>query len=191
MRSSTVQVISLDILRKNILPAIAIGQELLLVVQQLLMVFNRKLEVRSFHDGIHRACLLAEATVNALGHIDVVLSRTATVVTARLSFDGDRLCWADGFAQLTGNAALFAGGISSQGVLATEAWADGAFLEWVVDRQLGLHGNLQGLHEPTKHLGEHQLPGRKVQNALGVESLRGMNVALPRRKATILGKETD
>jgi hypothetical protein len=43
------------------------------------------------------------------------------------------LCRTDGFAELTSDAALLAGGVSAEGVLATEARADGSLLEGVVD----------------------------------------------------------
>lgn len=43
------------------------------------------------HDGIHGAGLLAEAAVDALGHVDVVTRGAAAAVGAGLSLDGDRL----------------------------------------------------------------------------------------------------
>jgi hypothetical protein len=40
---------------------------------------------------------------------------------------------ADGFAELAGDAALFAGGVAAQGVLTAETGGDWTFLEGVVD----------------------------------------------------------
>ena len=37
-----------------------------------LVSFSSELKVGTFYNGIHRACLLAESTVNALGHVNVV-----------------------------------------------------------------------------------------------------------------------
>ncbi len=43
------------------------------------------------------------------------------------------MCWADGFAELAGDATFFAGRVAAQGVFAAEARGDGAFFEGVVD----------------------------------------------------------
>lgn len=63
--------------RKLGLPFVAVFDQLLLVVQELLVQKCRVLVVRSLDDGINGACLLAEATEDALSHIDIVLSGTA------------------------------------------------------------------------------------------------------------------
>ena len=43
------------------------------------------------HDGVHGTGLLAEAAVDALGHVDVVARGSAAAVSARLRLDGDGL----------------------------------------------------------------------------------------------------
>lgn len=43
------------------------------------------------HNGINRAGLLAEATVDALGHINVIACSSPAAVSASLSLDGDGL----------------------------------------------------------------------------------------------------
>lgn len=77
---------------------------------------------------------MAVAAVNALRHIDVVAGRSSAAVFALFRFNCDGLCWADGFAEFAGDAALLAGRVTSQSVFATETGRDGALLEWVVDR---------------------------------------------------------
>ena len=64
--------IGLDVGLDLNLPLVPVLQQLLLVVQQLLVGLGGVLEVGPFHDGVHRASLLAEAAVNALGHVNVV-----------------------------------------------------------------------------------------------------------------------
>ena len=62
------------------LPLVAILDELLLVVEELLVEEGSVLKVWSLDDSIDWAGLLAESTENALGHIDVVLGGTARAV---------------------------------------------------------------------------------------------------------------
>lgn len=114
------------------LPLVSVREELLLIIQKLLARLCRVLGVRALHDGIHGARLLTEAAVNALGHINVVARRSSAAIFSLFSFDCDGLCRADGLAQLAGDAALLARGVSSQSMFATEARGDGALLERVV-----------------------------------------------------------
>lgn len=88
------------------LPAVTVVQKLGLVVQELLTGLRGVFEVRSFHDRVHRTGLLAEATVDALRHVDVVPCRPTAAVRARFSFDRDRLGRADRFTEFTCDAAL-------------------------------------------------------------------------------------
>ena len=67
---------------------------------------------------------MAVAAVDALGHVDVVARGAAGAVFTRFGLDGDGLCRTDCLAEFAGNAALFAVGIATQGVLATEARAE-------------------------------------------------------------------
>lgn len=115
------------------LPLVTVREQLLLVVEQLFPRLGGVLGIRALDNGVYGARLLAEAAVDALGHVDVVAGCAAGAVGALLGFDGDGLCWADGFAQLAGNAALFARRVAAQGVLATEAGRDGALLEGIED----------------------------------------------------------
>lgn len=115
------------------LPLVTVREQLLLVVEQLFPCLGGVLGVRALDNGVYGARLLAEAAVDALGHVNVVAGCAAGAVGALLGFDSDGLCWADGFAQLAGDAALFAGRVAAQGVLATEAGRDGTLLEGVED----------------------------------------------------------
>lgn len=103
----------------------------------LYIVSNLTLHVRLCHltldNGVNRARLLAETAVDALCHVNVVARCPPAAVHALLGLDCDGLRRADGLAELAGNAALLAGGVPSQGVLATEAGGNGALLEGVED----------------------------------------------------------
>lgn len=108
------------------LPLVAVGKELLLVVQQLLAGLGGVLGVGALDDGVDGARLLAVAAVDALGHVDVVARRAAGAVGPLLGLDGDGLRRAHGLAELAGDAALFAGGVAAEGVFAAEAGGNGA-----------------------------------------------------------------
>src|SRR5690606_22202740 len=133
-------------------PAVAIGKELFLVVVKFFAGFGREFKIRTFHDGVHRACFLAETAIDALHHVDVVTHRTAgAVVAARTGLDGDGLRRADRFAKLAGDAAFLAVWITAQRVLATEARRDRTFFMRVVQRRLGreelAHGKKERAYE--------------------------------------------
>src|SRR5689334_24800946 len=108
--------VELDVLGELTLPTVAVGEQSLLVVIQLLARLGRELEVGALDDGIDRAGLLAEATVDALGHVDVVARGAPAAVVARLGLDGDGLGGTDRLAELAGDAALLAVGIAAQRV---------------------------------------------------------------------------
>jgi len=111
-----------DIARDFAFPTVAISKELVLVIVEFFAGFGREFEIRTFHDGIHRACFLAETAIDALHHIDVVTHRAAgAVVAARTSLDGDGLRRADRFAKLAGDAAFFTVRITAQRVLSNVA----------------------------------------------------------------------
>jgi len=76
---------------------------------------------------------LAETTVDALGHVDIVAGSSSASILTLLGLDGNSLGGANGLAQLTGNASLFTSGVAAEGVLATETRTDGTLLEGVVD----------------------------------------------------------
>lgn len=76
---------------------------------------------------------MAEAAVYALRHVNVVASGSPAPICPGLGLDCDSLCWADGLAQLAGNASLLAGGIATEGMLTAKASTEGALLKRVVD----------------------------------------------------------
>lgn len=115
------------------LPFIPIRQQLLLVIQQLLPCLGGILGIGAFDDGIHGATFLAEAAVDAFGHVDVVAGGATRAVLALFGLNGDGAGGADSFAELAGNAAFFACGVAAQCVFATETGRDGSFFERVVD----------------------------------------------------------
>ena len=82
---------------------------------------------------VHRATLLAVATVDTLGHVDIVSCRPAASIHTFLGLDGDCLSRADGFAELAGDTALFTGGVPTEGVFTTETRGNGALFEGVED----------------------------------------------------------
>ena len=63
-------------------PLVSVGQQLLLVVQQLFVRLCGELEVRTFHDGVHGTGFLAEAAVDALRHVDVVAGCAAATISS-------------------------------------------------------------------------------------------------------------
>src|SRR5262245_63385546 len=136
------------------LPAVAVGEQALLVVVELLARLGRELEVGALDDGVDRAGLLAQPAVDALDHVDVVAGGAArAVVAARAGLDGDGLRRADRLAQLAGDATLLAVGIATQRMLAAEPGRDRPLLEGVVQRRLGLEEIAHGEEEPR-----HELP---------------------------------
>src|SRR3546814_8744032 len=79
-------------------PFVAVGEQLGLVIEQFLARFGRIFEVRPLDDRIDRARFLAEAAIDALGHVDVVARRAARavpgiarIIGARFGLDRDRL----------------------------------------------------------------------------------------------------
>src|SRR5256885_17270715 len=116
---SPVRRVERKILRDLALPAIAIREQPLLIVIELLARLGGEFEIRTFDDGVDRAGLLAQPAIDALHHVDVVARRAPrAVVPSRSRLDGDCLRRADSFAQLAGDAALFAVRIAAQRVLA-------------------------------------------------------------------------
>jgi hypothetical protein len=87
----------------------------------------------TLHNGVHGAALLAVSTVDALGHIDIITGRPAASVLTLLRLNGNSLGRADGLAELAGNAALLASGVTTQSVLTAESGGDGTLLEGVED----------------------------------------------------------
>src|SRR5262249_17340859 len=103
-----------DIFRDGPLPAVAVREKPLLVVVKLLGRLSRGLEIRSQHDGINRACFLAEAALDAFHHVDVEWGAPGgAVVAPRPRLDGDGLRRADCLTQLAGDAAFLSARITT------------------------------------------------------------------------------
>src|SRR4029077_15703087 len=64
------------------LPAVAVIEQFVLVVEKLLARLRREFEVRAFDDGIDGAGLLAQPAVDAFDHVDVVARRAPGAVIA-------------------------------------------------------------------------------------------------------------
>src|SRR5438477_5556415 len=105
-------------------PAVAIREQLFLVVEQLLAGLGGEFEIRALDDRVDRTGLLAEAAIDAFRHVDVVARGAAAAVVARLGLDGDGERRTDRLAELAGDAALLAVRIPAQRVLAAEARAE-------------------------------------------------------------------
>src|SRR5260370_42592398 len=114
-------------------PAVAVRQELFLVVEQLFAGLGGEFEIRPLDDRIDRAGLLAIAAIDAFGHVDVVARRAPAAVLARLGLDRDRQPPPDRLAHFAGDAALLAVGIAAQHMLAAKARAERALLVGVGD----------------------------------------------------------
>lgn len=65
--------------------------------------------------------ILPVAAIDAFGHIDIVASGATRAVLALFGLDGDGARRADSLAKLTSDATLFAGRVTAEGVLPTEA----------------------------------------------------------------------
>src|ERR1700716_4361308 len=99
---SAIRRVGLQVGRDHRLPLVAVGEQLVLVVHQLLAGLGREFEVRSLDDDVNRTALLAEAAIDAFRLVDVVTRRAPAAVVARLGLDGDGLRRADRLAELAG-----------------------------------------------------------------------------------------
>src|ERR1700730_5372834 len=87
-----------QVLRDLGLPTVAVLQQLLLVVEQLLMRLGRELEVRPLVDRIDRTRFLAIAAIDAFRHINVVTGGAPAAILTRLGLDRNCERRADRFA---------------------------------------------------------------------------------------------
>src|SRR5260370_2609419 len=144
--SSPVRRVERDVLGDLAFPAIAVGEQTLLVVVEFLAGLGGELEIRTFHDGIDRARLLAQAAIDAFHHVDVVAGGSpGAVVAARSGLDGDGQGRANGLAQFAGDAALLAVRIAAQGMLAPGAPREPPLFEWIGGRPPALE---EARHRP-------------------------------------------
>src|SRR3954471_15885060 len=181
---SPVRGVELQVLCDLALPAIAVREQALLVVVKLLTCLGRELEIRALHDGIDRAGLLAQATIDAFDHVDVVAGGAArAVVAARARFDGDRLGRTDRLAQLAGDAALLAVGIAAQRMFAAEARRDRPLLERIVQRRLRFEEIPHGEEERRNEFRQQQRARRgvDVDTHSDLISEQAPQIAPPRR----------
>src|ERR1700730_7292481 len=145
------------------LPAVAVRQQLLLVVEKLLARLGGELEVGALDDGRDRAGLLAEAAIDAFRHVDVVARGAAAAVVARLGLDGDRECRTDRLAELAGDAALLAIGVAPERVLAAKARAERPLLVGIVHRRRRLEHVSEGERQPRDQLPEQDRPRAAIE----------------------------
>src|SRR6202035_2228240 len=97
--------IEFDVFGELALPAIAIGEEALLVAVKLPARLGRVFKIRALDDGVDRARLLTQSAVDAFDHVDIVAGGAPRAVVApRTGFDGDRLRRTDRLAELAGHA---------------------------------------------------------------------------------------
>lgn len=70
------------------------------------------LETHTLNNSVHRTTLLAQTTVDALRHVNIISRRPPASIRSLLGFYCDCLGRANSFAQLASNASLFAGRVS-------------------------------------------------------------------------------
>src|SRR5262245_55960020 len=146
------------------LVAIAHGEQHGLGVVQLAAVLPVVLQHARLDDRVHRAGFLAEAAEDALHEVDVVTRGAAGSVCALLGLDVDRERRADRFAQLAGDAALFAVRIAAQRVQAAEARALRRLLLVKLHRDLAREEGPAGEHHAAQQLEQQEAP-EEVEHA--------------------------
>ena len=122
------------------------------------------------YNGIDRTRLLAEPTIDALSHINVVSCRSPATVCPRLCLDCDGLCWTNGLTQLARDAPLLSIWVPPEGMLTTETWADGSFLERIVDGSWFTEKGTQGYSQATKQLSQEQCGGISIHDCFSIHS---------------------
>src|SRR5215204_3034113 len=170
---SPIRGVEREVLGDLALPAITVGEQALLVIEEFFARLGGELEIRSLDDRVHWAGFLAQPAIDAFDHVDIVAGGApGAVVAARAGLDGDRLRRANRLAQLAGNAALLAVGVAPQRVLAAETRRQRVLFERIVDGRLRLEEVLQaepkGLQELPK---EHRARGL-IQSHLSNHSYR-------------------
>jgi hypothetical protein len=88
----------------------------------------------TFNNSIDGTALLAESTIDALGHVDIVSRCPPRPILTLLGLDGDGLSGTDGLTELAGDAAFLTCGISTQGVFTPKSRGDGAFFKGIIYR---------------------------------------------------------
>jgi hypothetical protein len=106
-KNSTVQILGLNVGGQFWFPSVAIGQQLLLVVQQLLVRLSRVFKVRALkmrelifknfqksthlNNGVNWTSLLAQTTIDTLCHVNVITNSPTASVGSCLCFNCDSL----------------------------------------------------------------------------------------------------
>lgn len=88
---STVQVICMNVSSNFRFPFVTIVEKFFFVVQELFMSFSGEFKIRTFNDSIYRARFLAESTVDALCHINIVSGSTPWAISSLFCFNSDCL----------------------------------------------------------------------------------------------------
>lgn len=151
MSNLSVVGVSIQTVLNLLLPLVTVGQQLLLVIEELLSGLCGVFHVGSLDNGVNRAGLLAVAAENALGHVDIVLGGTTRAISTLLSINGNSHGGANSFTQLACDTSLLARGISAESVLTTETRGDWALFKRIVD---GI-GSTEVLLQDNVHATEH------------------------------------
>ena len=85
------------------LPSVSVGQEFFLVVKEFFMGHGGVFEVRSFDDGVNGTGGLTESTINAFGHVDIVLGGSSGSIRPGLALDSYGLSRTGGGTELASN----------------------------------------------------------------------------------------
>jgi hypothetical protein len=160
----TIEEFAHQVLSDLLLPLVSVRQELFLIIEQLLVCFSSKLKVGAHHNGINGTCFLAKSTVDALGHVNIVTSCSASSVFTSFRLNSNGLGWTDRFTELAGNATLVSSGVPSQRELSTETGAQVSFLVGVIDSYLGLETNLQSQGNTSCNLRQKEDLGGSVED---------------------------
>merc|ERR1719210_489257 len=107
--------------------------------------------------------LLAEAAVDALGHVDVVSGGPPGAVRPLLGLDSDGLGGTDGLAQLAGDTSLLSRGVPPESVFSSEPGRQRPLLEGVVDGC----GLLEDVAESDGHAAAQLSDEERVGGGLG------------------------
>jgi hypothetical protein len=93
----------------------------------------RVLEVRTLDDGINWASLLAEATEDAFGHIDIIFSCPSRSIWSWLRLDNNSESRTSSFTKFASDASLLSSWVPSEGVLSSEHRGESSFFPRIVN----------------------------------------------------------
>ena len=87
-------------------PSVTVFKQLLFVVKQLFVCNGGVLKIWSLDDSINRASGLTKSTINAFGHVNIILGGSSGSIWSWLTFNCDGFGWASGSTQFTGDTSL-------------------------------------------------------------------------------------